>query len=500
MSAWRHITGRIGAVATAWIVVLACTMLPSSDAAAQPVPGPLTTEGLNQRVEAAASVRAFGGVSIGSENAIGSMFANPGTLFSLSGPQISIAGARRTLDLRQVQHFAPVRYYPNLSLLLEGMTDQIPDPDPSLIGFTPADSVQRPFDDIPPRWSRGDDENLPLHALAAVPFSLGGIKIVAGAGFVRYADLHYYDQNNNALDPAVLSTRPLPTLRPTDDNPITVNWMKSIRSRDGVVHGYGAAIAGHVERYGLTLGISGLVLDGSSDDVEQVVHRGRLTFFANEFRAAPSMGSVVRRGSSDFSGFELTMSSLLNSEFVSVGVVVRPPTTFTRSFETAIETDTTGTPMTSSISGEDKFRLPWRGTAGLLLRPRDRLRIGLEYEWRPYGQARLTGTHGVQTTPWESVSVFRIGAQYAPIHWAVIRAGLQREADVFVPDGSPMDIEPVTYRVYSFGFGLRYLGIHWNVAYETARMSYEDIWASAFSSNTVRMQRISVDLAYTLPW
>lgn len=489
-----------GAVRMVGLAVVCAPLFIVSPAASQSHPGPLTIEGLNARLDASADVRAFGGVTIGAQNSLSSMFVHPATLFSLEGPQISIAGAHRDLSLRQEQHFAPVRYYPNLSLLLEGLTDQIPDPDPTLIGFTPADSVQRTLDDIQPNWSRDDAQSLPLHAMVAVPFSAAGVRLVAGAGYVRYADLHHYDQNNNVMEPGVLAVRPLPILRPTDNNPLEVDWQQSIRSREGMIHGYGGALAGHVEQIGLTLGISGLLLNGSSDDFERLEDRGRLTFFANEFRVQPSSKRHTRRGTSDFSGFELTLSGLLSSEFVSIGLALHAPTTITREFATQVEIDTAGTTMTSRISGEDELRLPWRGSVGLLLRPRPQLHLGLQYEWRPFGRATYTDVDGVESTPWESASVFAVGAQYTPASWVVVRAGLRREADVFVPDGSPMDIEPVTYRVYSVGLGLRYQGIRWSVAYEMARMSYQDIWSSAFSDNEHRIHRIATDLSYTLPW
>lgn len=483
--------------------VLAATIvavpLISGGAAAQQFPGPLTVEGLHQQPNPSAAARAFGGVTIGSENAIGGMFINPASLHSLTGPQVSIAGSRHHQDLRQVQHFAPVRYYPNLSLLLEGLTARVPDPDTTLVGFTPADTVQRPFDDIQPRWSRSNTDNLPLHALVAVPFSLEGITFTAGIGAVQYADLRTYDQNNNVLDPAVLSTRPLPILRPTDDNPLTVDWLQSTRSREGTLRGYGIALAGRMERYDLTVGLSGLLLDGSTDDFEHLVDRGQLTFFANEFRADSSYGRVTRSGTSDFSGAEFTVSSILNSQYVLVGIVLRPPTTITRSFEMDVVTDTTGTPSTNSISGEDDFQLPWRGSAGLLLRPREELQIGLEYELRPYDSATLTRASGTESSPWTSSSVFRIGVQYEPFPWLDVRAGLRRDADVFVPAGSPIDTEPVTFRVYTAGVGINFSGVRWNIAYEHANVTFHDAWGSAVSNNSERVHTFVTDLSFTIP-
>jgi hypothetical protein len=245
---------------------------------AQGYGGPLNMTGVDKQTMHSASMRAFGGVSIGIQNDIGLMFHNPASLQSLQGIQLSIGGMHQSKALSQDQNFAPVRHYANLSLLLEGLTYQIPDPDTTLFGFTPQDTVQRPYDDIQPNWSRSNNNVLPVQIMAAVPFRVGNISLVAGLGFVEYANLDHYYQHNNVLSPSILSQRPLPTFRPTDNNPVAVDWFQSVRSREGNIYGYGAALAFRIERYNLSFGISGLLLDGSADDYERQVGRGRLTF------------------------------------------------------------------------------------------------------------------------------------------------------------------------------------------------------------------------------
>lgn len=483
------------------LIVIALATIPFSvqPVLAQSFGEQLTVEGLHQMNNHSAAARAFGGVTIGAEGEMGLMFVNPTAMQALNGPAVSVGGFRRYRDMRQEQQFAPVRYYPNLSLLLEGLSDDLPDPDPNLIGFTPADSVQRPFDDIEPRWSRSKTADFPLHALLAVPFSVGDVTITAGVGAVQYANLHHYHQNNNVLDPAVLSQRPLPTPRPTDDNPVAVDWYQSIRSREGSIQGYGAALAGEVERYNLTIGVSGLLLNGSSDDFEQQVQRGELIFYANEFRADSSQGHVRMIGASEFSGLEFTIGSVLSGRFASVGFVVKPPTKFTRTYRIEVAGDTSGTPFTSAISDEDRFQLPWRGSVGLLLKPREKLRIGLEYEFRPYTSATLTTSAHDETSPWESSSLFRIGTEYQISSWLALRGGIRGEADVFIPEGSPITDEPVNYRVYSAGFGIQLYGLRWNVAYENAHVNYDEIWGSAVSKNWDRRHVIVTDISFTLP-
>ncbi|WP_228350301.1 hypothetical protein [Rhodocaloribacter litoris] len=481
------------------VACLACLAWPAATVRAQGYGGPLTVQGLHQQHNPSAASRAFGGVTIGAGGDLGLMFAHPAALHGVQGLQVSVAGYHRTRDLRQEQHYAPVRYYPNLSLLLENRTDAIPDPDPELVGFTPADSVQRPYDDLSPNWSRDRTDSRPLHVLLAVPFSLGGLRLAAGLGTIQYANLDHYYQNNNVLDPAVLAQRPLPTLRPTDDNPVTVDWYQAIRSRQGTIDGYGGALAAHLPRLNLSLGAGALRLRGESDDFEQRRERGRLTFLANEFRADSSGGQVTRMGTSRFSATEWSFSAELSGRYASLGITLHPPTAFTREYTQAVEADTAGSFHTWTVDGEDRFRLPWRGTVGVSLRPREQLRVGFEYVFRPYARATYTPAAGEATTPWLSARLFRFGIAYEPADWLVFRGGMRSEADVFEPEGSALVGEPVTYRVFSVGFGLSFRGIRWDVTYEGGRMKYEDIWGSALSKNTDVRHVLATNLSFTLP-
>lgn len=465
---------------------------------AQGYGGPLTFQGLDRYVLHSAAARAMGGVVIGVKQDIGLMFHNPAALQSLQGIQVSLGGLQLSQDAKQEQNYAPVRYYPNLSLLLEGLTAQIPNPDTTLFGFSPQDTVQRPFDNIGPNWSRSKSHSRPLQALLAVPFSLGNVKVVAGIGAVEYADLNHYYQNNNVLSPGILSQRPLPTFRPTDDNPLNVEWSQTVRSRDGSIQGYGIALAGRVGS--LAVGLNGLVLDGSTDDYEQEIARGRLTFFSNAFRADSVYSRITKTGTSDFSGQEFTLSSLLAGRYASVGFAVKPPAIITRKYTTQVATNATGTPSTSTIQGEDKLKLPWRGMIGLSLAPRENLTVGLEYEFRPYESVRYVDSNNAETSPWLSASLFRAGTEYRIAPWLALRGGMRGEAEVFQPEGNYIDGDPVAYTVYSAGLGIFYSDLRLNVAYENSLMKYQDIWSSAISKNSERRHALVAQLSYEIPW
>ena len=462
--------------------------------------GPLTFQGLDRYALHSAAARAMGGVLIGAKQDVGVMFQNPAALPSIQKMQISFGGLSLSQNLKQQQQYAPVRYYPNLSLLLEGLTAIIPDPDTTLFGFTPKDTVQRPFDDIGPNWSRSKNHQTPLQAMLAVPISLGNVKIVAGIGAVEYADLNHYYQNNNVLSPSILSQRPLPTMRPTDDNPLEVEWMQTLRSRKGSIQGYGVALAGSVEKYNLSLGFSGLILDGSCDDEERQVGRGKLTFFSNAFRADSVFSRTTKTGTSNFSGQEFTMSSILTGRYVSVGFSVKLPTTITRKYTRQVVEASSAAVVSYSSQGEEKLKLPWRGTIGLSLTPRENLTVGLEFEFRPYESVRFVDSEDRETSPWLSASLFRLGAEYRIAPWLALRGGMRGDAQVFEPEGNYITGEPVKYTVYSAGFGVFYSGLRLNLTYENSLMKYQDIWSSAISKNNERCQAIVAQLTYQVPW
>jgi opacity protein-like surface antigen len=460
----------------------------------------LTFQGTDQFLLHSGAGRAMGGISMGVSGDLGVMFYNPAALHSLKSIQLSVGGQLSSYDIDQEQNYAPVRYYPNLSLLLEGLTAYIPDPDTLLPGFTAMDTVQRPFDDIEPNWSKSESQTVPLQALLAVPLSLGTVKVVAGVGAVNYADLSHYYQNNNVLSPGILSQRPLPTLRPTDDNPVEVKWSQSVQSREGTIHGYGFALAGSIEKYNLTLGISGMLLQGSSDDYEQEVARGNMTFFSNAFRLDSTYSRITKTGVSDYSGQEFTLSSILSGRFVSLGVTVKLPVTITRSYSMQISTDSTGVPSYSSVQGEDKLKIPWRGIIGLSIAPRENITIGMEYEHRPYGSVKYIDPDGTEANPWLGASLFRGGLEFRMKPWLALRGGMRGEAEVFESEGSQIIGEPVKYTIYSAGFGLALWGINLDMVYEYSNRKYEDTWASAISKNSEPRNTVVAQLSYRIPW
>jgi len=230
------------------------------------------------------------------------------------------------------------------------------------------------------------------------------------------------------------------------------------------------------------------------------VRRGQLTFFSNAFRVDSVYSRITRTGTSEYSGLEFTISGIHYGEYVSIGFSMKPPTTITRTFTMNIATDTTGNPATSTLSGEDEIKFPWRGSAGIAIRPHDRLLFALEYELRPYDSVRYTDSDGNESEPWLSSSLVRAGVAYELTEWLILRAGMRGDAEVFESKGNPIGGDPVTHTIYSGGVGISFAGVRLNVTYENSSLQYEDIWGTVLSKNKDKRHTIVADISYTIPW
>lgn len=476
-----------------------CLFAAAQEASAQGYGGPLTIQGVDHNTLHSASSRATGGTTLGITNDIGLMFANPAMLQSLQRVQVSVGGLNLSSSMTQEQHFGPLKYYSNFSLLMEGLTVHIPNPDTSLPGVNAGDTVQRAFDSIGPNWSRKKSRALPTHILAGIPFTLGDVKLAAGVGFVEYANLDQYYQNNNVLSPSILSERPLPTPRPPNDSvPTIVQWSQFLRSREGSLRGYGAAISGAVSNE-VSLAVNGLVLRGKTDDVEQSVSRGRMVFYTNFFRLDSTYRRTSRVGTSEFRGFEFSLGGIFRGRHVTVGFVVKPPSTITREYSGQLSIDSTGGSLRTTQNTTDEIQLPWRGNVGIAIVPVEQVTLGFEYELRPYSSADYKDGTGKETNPWLSSSGVRIGLDYRAADWLSLRAGLRDQSEIFEPEGNALIGESVSYSVYSAGAGFRVANIRLNIAYEYAKMKYEDVWGSAVSLNGDAHHAWIADIAYELP-
>jgi hypothetical protein len=472
---------------------------------AQGYGSPLTMQGLNQLTLPSASSRAAGGIVVGMRNDVSLMFSNPASLQTLADLRVSVGGLQRYTDAKQSQAWFPLRYLPNFSLLMGGLTDLIPNPVDTILLTRPRDArdtVQRPHDNITPNWSRSKQYSLPLQAVVGIPFSIGTHSFAVGVGAVEYANLEYYFQNNNVLNPSVGTQRPYGF--PAPDKDTIVQWSQSYQSRHGSIYGYGGALSMAVSEK-FSFGVSGLVLMGSTDDKEQVVGRGKLTVFnqggAYFFRNDSVAYHLNKAGTSDYSGLEFTMSGIYSGKYINLGFSVKPPTTITRKYQTGVQADSMGVVAAkTSINSKDKMTLPWRGTIGMSISIRPDLMLGLEYDFCPYSVAVYKDPNGKETNPWRTASVFHVGTVYVPLPWLALRAGYRQQSEVFEPEGNPLVGNPVSYSIYSTGCGLAFGRLQLNLAYEYSFMKYQDRWQTNVNLNRTTYQNVVADLSYEIPW
>jgi len=504
----------------AYVMLLCLCLLCAQQVVAQGYGNPLTFQGLSQTTTQSAAARGAGGIAFGIRNDVSLMFTNPASLSSLQGIQFSIGGLQRSGSSYQEQHYSGVQGTSALAPLLEGTTGLISDPDTNayyagtkVILRTQADSVQRPFDSIGPNWSRSKAKSVPIQFHIAVPFSIGGIRIVGGIGAVEYANLNWYYQNNNVMSPSVLSVlNGTIATAGLDRNPYVSYWYQSYQQRDGSIYGYGGALSASISER-LSVGVSGMILKGSTDDIEVQAGRGRLLFFTSSMRLdRPGTTSYTKTGTSDYSGAEFALSAEYTSRYFNFGFSIKPPTTITRDFTMTFSQDSVAaskrflskidsiTVHTSgSISGQDKITLPWRGSFGIGLWIKDNLKLGISYEIRPYASADYTGANGSVTNPWLSCSILHVGGELQANPWLTIRGGVSNYQEVYQPLTAGIRGEPVNYPVYGFGCGVKVANGMLNVAYEYADMKYVDTWSNAVSINRQFTSSIVASFSYVIP-
>jgi opacity protein-like surface antigen len=442
------------------------------------------------------------------------MFTNPALLQTVDKISVSVGGNSYTEKAYQDQRYGGAQTHAMLHLLTEGVVGWISDPD-SIIG-TPSlsDTVQRPFDQIGPDWNRTKKKSALTQLFVAVPFVIEEVPIVAGVGMIEWANLDRYYANNNCFSPSVLSvlngTIPTGTL---NANPYITQWYQYIQERDGSIKGYGAAVSAKPME-NLALGLSAVVLSGRTDDLEMRVARGMMTFYANSLRLSKNGNtSFQKTATSDYKGFELTLGGTYSGKNFTFGFSVKPPTTITRSYTTTIITDSVTTLSqvsyrvdslhaitTSSVSGEDKMELPWRGTVGVSINVSEKLTVGLEYEIRSYASALFTDAAGAESNPWLSGSGWHAGAEFRAYDWMAIRGGAREETEVYEPTANAIRGEAPRYTVYTAGLGFSYMGIQLNIAYEYGDMGYVDTWANSASLNRAFRSSYVADISYALPW
>lgn len=464
---------------------------------------PLIMQGLNNARHHSAVSASMGGITVMVKNDVSQMFSNPASLSSMEGFQASFGMNQRSIKADQSQQWYPLSYYSNFSLLMEGLTGGIPDPD-TIRNFPPnaGDSVQRPFDDIGPGWGYSKSRMPAPKIFFAVPFSVGGVKFAGGLGMIEYLNLDYYYQNNNMLSPDFGSYRNGIFILPTSDRDVDVRnvyWYQSVKQRQGAIYGYGGALSGSVSEE-ISVGASALVLYGETDDFERSVSRGVLRMHRNYFGLYSFLNDSLKTGTSRFKGTEFTFSAVYSGEAMTFGISVKPPFTIGREYDGTLGLDTVpNSTAVTSVSRSDEIEMPWRGTIGLGISLRENVSMGIEYEYLPYGSASYSAGD-FSAKPFLDASSFRFGIEYRPVPLLSLRGGYYNKTEVFEPEGNFNSGEPASASVYTCGAGLNFSNVRLNLAYEYSSLEYEDKWSTNVNINEVRRHSVIADVLFNIPW
>jgi len=495
------------------LTIIAALLGCASVVSAQPAASPLAVQGLDQVSFTGVRSRAMGGTSAANAIDASALFTNPAALSRLSAFEVRAGGMFVSANREQTQQWVPMRPVPGLSVLFEGLTGSVKVPDSLGLPLGPWSTLQQPYDDIRPNWTRNSTRTQPLSFTAALPLTVGGMDIAAGIGAAQMIDLDQYYQNNNSMTPYLGQQRPDPQLITNRNDTLHVKWYQYTRSREGSVYGITPGVSA-VVLPGLRVGASVAFLTGSSDDEERRVERGHLNIAVTNAVASNFMLDTVyyrqaKTGTSSYSGRLVNLGLHFQQKHFSIGISVKPSMTLTRTWDrevSSIDSTRKSFPFridsartrTYSESGTDDLKYPLSYTLGIVVMPTDRWTIAFDYDVRNLGDAELTSSaSGTTTHPWVSKkAALRIGAEFRADDMLALRGGYREDMQAFSPDGAAISDEPARGGIYSFGAGITLGNILVDVAYEYSLLKYHDIYQSNVNYNMREQHQFMMDVAY----
>ena len=445
--------------------------------AAQDAADPLTLQGLDQDAVPGARARAMGSVQAAGLTSSAALFTNPAALSNLKQAEVRFGGGLANQRYSQDQTWVPDRLYLELSLIFENEPGS---PNPT-----------KAFDDIRPDWDNELTAVRPVlgSVAAPLPFSPGGVEITAGLGASQVANLNHYFQNNNALDPNIGSIRPEPIPRIQLGDSMFVNWSQFSRQREGEIYGITPALA--VKRGPFSLGVSGTVLTGSSDDMQMSRDRGLFTLrYQNRFSlAAPTGGQTTLTGSSSYSGTRFALAAGYATGVVQTNIVWQPGYTMSREWS-----------WSDGTSGTDEVQYPSEVMVGASVAPSSRVRVVADVTVGSLGGADVLYAGASETVePWVSGTEIHLGAEVQAFPWLALRGGYHEDARAFAPAGAALVDSPVRADVFGTGVGLAFGSLALDLTYELSSLRYNDLWLSNANANRLTTHTVLVEAAYTLP-
>ena len=483
---------------------------------------PLSMEGLNHTTNTSVLSKSLGGMTIPLQKDVSLMFANPASLSTLDALTISVSAAQTSTSASQTQQWQPSTYYGNYSLLMDGSANSINHTDtttankyklPGSTTYFPGDTLWKAYDNISPNWNHNKNPKMVPNIFVAMPFTFSGIKATIGLAYTEYADMNYFYQNNNTQNPnpnELMGGQGIVK----GDSTRRVNWWQSSHSRDGNLNSVGGALSVNIMQ-NLSIGASAKYISGDVNDIDQILGRGVIWFFASGAANKNATVNSIRldsvnyrssvAGTSSYKGYEGTISATYRGKDVTVGVTITLPTEIDRTFDGTTTSYTNKTkdfaavPLGSvNISTFQEMDLPIKGNIGIGVQLRPNVFVAGEYEYDPYGDAKLITNHATTTKPWLDGSSFHFGLKWEPLENYSLRFGYRRQTEVFQAQYSAIENQPVSYIAYSAGIGIQLMkGLALNAGYEFYQRKYEDTWIGNSNINFYESGSISAGLQYT---
>jgi hypothetical protein len=471
---------------------------------------PLTIQGLEHNNLFDVRTRGMGGAGLASGRNATIVFTNPAGLATINALDIRVAGNVVTGSQQQTQEWYPNRLYPGLSLLMEDKWGLIQAPtDTGGNPITdPWEQLQKPFDTMGPNWARKTNRTAPLNIACALPVVIEGVPVVFAAGASRAIDLDNYYQNNNVTDPLLGQYRPAPLHELAQGDTLRARWYQTLWSRKGSV--WGVTGGAGVNLTGISVGASGTYYTGKSDDLEQRLDRGYLTFLYNRFRIQDTVKYLgTRTGTSTYSGFKGAISARFDQPRFSVAVSVDLPYTIKRKFSSTFHSredilvrrtpDSLRTMIVDSIgNGTDRIHFPAAFTVGVQIAPFQKWIFAFDYALRDLSNVNYTPAQGSPGRPWLAAPAFRLGAEYQWQEWIAFRGGYREVPLSYEPEGAAILGDPIVQSVYTAGVGVRVYGVDIDVAYDYGRIDYQDSWQSNVNKNVLNQNSVMLQLGYRL--
>jgi hypothetical protein len=486
----------------------AILVMSSSLALAQGAGQPLTIQGLEQSSLYDVRAIGMGGAGLASGTNASLVFINPAGLAKIDGMDFRVAGNLTARLQKQTQEWIPNRLYPGLSLLMEDKWGSIQAPtDTGGNPITdPWEQLQKPFDTMGPNWARKANRTSPLSVAFAMPIVIEGVPVVVGVGGTRAINLDTYYQNNNITDPLLGQYRPAPLHELVQGDTLRVRWYQTLMNRKGSIWGITAGAGARLTDF--SFGASGTYYTGKSDDMEQRLDRGFLTFVYNRFRIQDTVKYLGgRTGTSTYSGFKGSLSAQYDQPRFTLAVTVDLPYTINRKFSNVFHSrqdilvqrspDSVATTIIDSISaGTDKVHYPLAITIGARIAPFQKWIFAFDYELRNLDHVDYTPAGGTALRPWLTAPSFRLGAEYQWQDWLAFRGGYREVALPYAPEGAAIIGEPIVQAVYTAGIGTCVYGVDIDIAYEYGRIDYQDAWQSNVNTNVLNQNSVTMQLGY----